>query len=46
MNRLERVYKIDQMLQERKVVAREVFLRELEVSLATFKRDLEHMRDR
>jgi len=46
MNRLERVYKIDQMLQERKLVSRETFLRELEVSLATFKRDLEHMRDR
>ena len=46
MNRLERVYRIDQMLQERRVVPRETFLRELEVSLATFKRDLEHMRDR
>ena len=46
MNRLERVYRIDQMLQERKIVPRETFLRELEVSLATFKRDLEHMRDR
>lgn len=46
MNRLERIYKIDQMLHERKVVARDHFLRELEVSLATFKRDLEHMRDR
>jgi len=46
MNRLERVYKIDQMLQDRKLVTREAFLRELEVSLATFKRDLEHMRDR
>jgi len=46
MNRLERVYKIDQMLQERKVVSRSAFLDELEVSLATFKRDLEYMRDR
>lgn len=46
MNRLERVYKIDQMLQERKVVSRDAFLRELEVSLATFKRDLEYMCDR
>jgi len=46
MNRLERVYKIDQMLQERKIVSRDAFLRELEVSLATFKRDLEYMRDR
>ncbi len=46
MNRLERVYKIDQMLQERKVVPRSVFLDELEVALATFKRDLAYMRDR
>ena len=46
MNRLERVYKIHQLLQERKLVTRETFLSELEVSLATFKRDLEHMRDR
>ena len=46
MNRLERFYKIDQLLQEFTVVSREHFLRELEVSLATFKRDLEYMRDR
>ena len=46
MNRLERFYKIDQLLQERTVVSRAAFLDELEVSLATFKRDLEYMRDR
>ncbi len=46
MERLERFYKIDALLQERTVVPRDAFLRELEVSLATFKRDLEYMRDR
>ena len=46
MDRLERFYKIDALLQERTVVPRDDFLRELEVSLATFKRDLEYMRDR
>ncbi|MEO6565152.1 MAG: WYL domain-containing protein, partial [Casimicrobiaceae bacterium] len=46
MDRLERFYKIDALLQERTVVSRDAFLRELEVSLATFKRDLEYMRDR
>ena len=42
MNRLERFYKIDQLLQDRKVVSRDDFLSILEVSLATFKRDLEY----
>lgn len=46
MNRLERFYKIDQLLQDRKIVSRDDFLSSLEVSLATFKRDLEYMRDR
>ena len=46
MDRSERFYRIDQLLNERGVVPREVFLKELEVSLATFKRDLEYMRDR
>ncbi len=46
MNRLERFYKIDALLHERTVVPRDAFLHELEVSLATFKRDLEYMRDR
>lgn len=46
MDRTERFYRIDQLLQERGVVSRREFLAELEVSLATFKRDLEYMRDR
>jgi predicted DNA-binding transcriptional regulator YafY len=46
MDRSERFYRIDQLLQDRGVVSRDVFLDELEVSLATFKRDLEYMRDR
>lgn len=46
MNRTERFYKIDQMLNERRVVPLEDFLEELGVSLATFKRDLEYMRNR
>lgn len=46
MDRLERFYKIDQLLQERTVVPRSAFLDELEMSPATFKRDLEYMRDR
>ena len=46
MDRLERFYKIDALLQERTVVPRAAFLRELEISPATFKRDLEYMRDR
>ena len=46
MTRLERIYRIDQMLQDRGIVPRDIFLETLEVSLATFKRDLEYMRDR
>lgn len=46
MDRTERLYKIDRMLNERRVVPIQVFLDELEVSLATFKRDLEYLRDR
>lgn len=46
MNRTERLYRIDHLLQERRVVPVHVFLDELEVSLATFKRDLEYLRDR
>jgi len=45
MDRSERFHRIDLLLNERGVVPREVFLQELEVSLATFKRDLEYMRD-
>lgn len=46
MNRTERFYKIDQMLHERQVVPIEEFLEELDVSRATFKRDIEYLRDR
>lgn len=46
MDRTERLYKIDRMLNDRKVVPVSEFLEELEVSLATFKRDLEYLRDR
>ena len=46
MDRTERLYKIDRMLNDRKVVSVGEFLDELEISLATFKRDLEYLRDR
>ena len=46
MDRSERFYKIDQMIAGRGVVAIDDFLSELEISLATFKRDLEYLRDR
>ena len=46
MDRTERFYKIEQMLRERRVVPLAAFLEALEVSRATFKRDLEYLRDR
>ena len=46
MDRTERFYKIDQLLQARGRVKVGEFLDELGVSLATFKRDLEYMRER
>jgi len=46
MDRTERFYHIDRLLNERRVVPVQVFLEELEVSLATFKRDLEYLRER
>ena len=46
MNRTERLYRIDDLLTQRKVVSVEAFLEELEISRATFKRDLEYLRDR
>ncbi|MFQ5936140.1 MAG: helix-turn-helix transcriptional regulator [Acidiferrobacterales bacterium] len=46
MDRTERFYKITQMLGTQDVVPRETLLDELGVSLATFKRDLEYMRER
>lgn len=46
MDRTERFYKIDQLLHERGTVPVQTFLETLEVSLATFKRDLDYMRSR
>ncbi len=46
MNRTERFYRIDQMLHEQRVVPLETFLDELDVSHATFKRDIQYLRDR
>ncbi len=46
MDRTERFYIIDQMLVNQRVVTRAQFLDALEISPATFKRDLEYMRDR
>jgi predicted DNA-binding transcriptional regulator YafY len=46
MERVERFYKIDQMLRGRRFVTRATFLEELDVAPATFKRDLDYMRSR
>ncbi|MCP4334217.1 MAG: YafY family transcriptional regulator [Gammaproteobacteria bacterium] len=46
MDRTERFHLIDQMLCNRRIVTRAQFLQALEVSPATFKRDLEYLRDR
>ena len=46
MDRTERFYKIDNLLQANGVVSIDRFLDELEVSRATFKRDIEYLRDR
>ena len=46
MDRTERFHLIDQMLCNQRSVSRQQFLDALEVSPATFKRDLEYLRDR
>jgi len=46
MDRTERFYKIDRLLRARKTTPLSVFLDELGISRATFKRDLEYLRDR
>ncbi|MCP4874497.1 MAG: WYL domain-containing protein [Gammaproteobacteria bacterium] len=46
MDRTERFHLIDQMLCNQRIVTRKQFLDVLEVSPATFKRDLEYLRDR
>ena len=46
MSRMERIYRIGQLLSERRTISRSMLLEDLEVSPATLKRDLEYMRDR
>ena len=46
MSDMERLHRIKYMIQQRKCVPREDFLEELEISPATFKRDLEYLRSR
>jgi predicted DNA-binding transcriptional regulator YafY len=46
MDRSERFHKIIRLLKERRVVSRDAFMEALQVSRATFKRDLEYLRDR
>jgi predicted DNA-binding transcriptional regulator YafY len=46
MDRTERFYKIEQLLNDRRVVSFDDILAELEVSRATLKRDFQYLRDR
>ena len=46
MNKTERIFKIEQLIAERKLVSFDVLRDELEVSRATLKRDLEYLRSR
>ena len=46
MDRSERFYLIDRMLRAQRVVPLSAFLEEMEISRATFKRDIEYMRSR
>lgn len=46
MNQTERLYRIENLLHQQTIVPRARFLAELEVSYATFKRDLAYLRDR
>ncbi|MBK8319204.1 MAG: YafY family transcriptional regulator [Betaproteobacteria bacterium] len=45
MDRTERFYRIDQLINNRKLVTTQEFIEELGVSLATFKRDLLYMQN-
>ena len=45
MNNMERIYRIYNLLHSRRVVSTDTFLSELEISLATFKRDLAYMKN-
>jgi predicted DNA-binding transcriptional regulator YafY len=46
MNQTERYYRIDQLIHERGLISFDDLMRELEVSRATLKRDLAHLRER
>ena len=46
MDRTERFHVIDRLLSQKKVVTKRQFMEALEVSPATFKRDLEYLRER
>jgi predicted DNA-binding transcriptional regulator YafY len=46
MSDMERLHRIKYMIQARKSVPKQAFLDELEISDATFKRDLEYLRSR
>ena len=46
MSDMERLHRIKYLIQARQCVPLQNFLDELEVSKATFKRDLEYLRDR
>jgi predicted DNA-binding transcriptional regulator YafY len=46
MDRTERVYRIDQLLRDRKVVSFAALRHALGVAPATLKRDLDYLRDR
>ena len=46
MGRPERLYAIDQLLKQRGALTLEEFIAELEVSRATFRRDLDYLRER
>ncbi len=46
MDRTERFYRIDRLLRSHRIVPLQRFLDDLEISRATFKRDLEYLRDR
>ena len=46
MDRVERLYKIEELLRQRRAVSFAAFLAELEVSRSTLKRDLDYLRHR
>lgn len=46
MERTERLYRMQMLLSQYRVVSRNKFLDDLGISLATFKRDLAYLRDR